>query len=1006
MNRTVFTAELGFKDTSWKAGFRGARSDISGFQRQVAGMNKTFSFLERGFGRVTSVLDKGLAKVRSYARVLRYTLSAALSYATYKGLKFNSQFEDATLGFTSLLGSQSKAKAFMKDLQKISDGTPLRFTEVMKSAQTMLGFEMSADRTKKTLTALNQAIIATGGGAENFQQAALALGQLSANGIAAKEELNQLVTAGVPVNKILQQELGLTGQQVAKIGNEAISSDKVIDAITRGWTKKFRNSAKEAQGSWTFLTGSMRKDWERFMRVATQPLFEKLRVQVLPGASKFIKDLSSVFASASSRHQGIQAYKVTWNWITDSFQAWLNGGGEEKINNAGKTVGSFLAKAIMTFSGANGGAGDNPFFQAGKSAFTGFINGFKSNIDVGDLITSPLGKALGAYMLLKFGPSLGKKLLGGILRAGGGAVGGGLGDAVQSLGIQKVYVVNMPGGGIGGGIGDVVGGGKKGWFGKALDRLSGPGKVAAVARGGVYTLAAGAGAYAGWNTYGKAMLNRHRENEIRKVEQRSDRNLASLDASAAVLDRNGNAVNAAVLRGQAGRSIMTPNAPLVDTNAMKALRQGVKSGLIYGVRDPKFPGGIRAYGGKAKPENALSRAQIEAYDKGMASGSRDPVTGNFKDNRRDSTLGAPPPDLRKLARTSVGLPAETNKAKASGKAAGRAHAAGVIEARPAITQAWNGNVNALNAAGDKANKAANAQGRSVSSQFGAGITEEQSKAITAVQGMIKGVGSAISTGLSSFTSFFSGSSSDGSGAGVPTPGTGDAPSTSAGAKGAGRKVGALTSKALQAKLQEFLGSGGGGLMGGGIGITGDGDWAGSKPIIMQLAQMSGLPITSTKRAMKMTASGNMSDHYIGNRSAFAADLGASPSPQADATAQRLAAAMGGTWVPGQWMNVTRAGYRMQLGWRVPGHFDHIHIGARKLHGGGIFNAPSRGGEGLALLRDGERVIPRSGAHSSSPSRGSVSVSITGNTFVVRNDDDIAAVAQQLADYLSDVMDNS
>lgn len=154
----------------------------------------------------------------------------------------------------------------------------------------------------------------------------------------------------------------------------------------------------------------------------------------------------------------------------------------------------------------------------------------------------------------------------------------------------------------------------------------------------------------------------------------------------------------------------------------------------------------------------------------------------------------------------------------------------------------------------------------------------------------------------------------------------------------------------------YAGLGGGGAAGGGLG----GNWAGTQPLATQWAGMSGLAFGSQKRATKLTASGNISDHWLGNNKAYAVDLPVSGAA-GDPIAARMAAAAGGTWTPGEWMNVTRDGYRYQLGWRVPGHFDHIHAGVKKLHGGGTFRAPSAGGEGMAILRDRERVVPASGA---------------------------------------------
>lgn len=111
---------------------------------------------------------------------------------------------------------------------------------------------------------------------------------------------------------------------------------------------------------------------------------------------------------------------------------------------------------------------------------------------------------------------------------------------------------------------------------------------------------------------------------------------------------------------------------------------------------------------------------------------------------------------------------------------------------------------------------------------------------------------------------------------------------------------------------------------GGVG----GDWAGSLPRALQIAEVGGLPITSQKRSKRLTASGNPSDHWVGSTSSYAVDLAASGAA-GDAAFKRIVTALGQPNLqPGQWHNIVYQGYRYQVGWRTSGHDDHIHIGVR------------------------------------------------------------------------------
>lgn len=122
---------------------------------------------------------------------------------------------------------------------------------------------------------------------------------------------------------------------------------------------------------------------------------------------------------------------------------------------------------------------------------------------------------------------------------------------------------------------------------------------------------------------------------------------------------------------------------------------------------------------------------------------------------------------------------------------------------------------------------------------------------------------------------------------------------------------------------------------GGVG----GNWAGSMPRALQFlswAKSAGYnPNTSghwlsQKRSRKLTASGNPSDHWQGSASSYAVDLGVPDTASGDRLLSQIMAQFGNrNYKGGSWLNVNRDGYRYQIGWRVPGHYDHIHVGVRK-----------------------------------------------------------------------------
>lgn len=114
-----------------------------------------------------------------------------------------------------------------------------------------------------------------------------------------------------------------------------------------------------------------------------------------------------------------------------------------------------------------------------------------------------------------------------------------------------------------------------------------------------------------------------------------------------------------------------------------------------------------------------------------------------------------------------------------------------------------------------------------------------------------------------------------------------------------------------------------------------GNWGGALSRAVRLQKLAGITPSSQKRSRMNTASGGVSDHWVGSTRSYAVDLPGSPGDgRTDAAAQRIVRALGGpaNWGGGNFVT-TRGGYRYQVIWKsnVGGnHYDHIHVGVRRV----------------------------------------------------------------------------
>jgi hypothetical protein len=83
-----------------------------------------------------------------------------------------------------------------------------------------------------------------------------------------------------------------------------------------------------------------------------------------------------------------------------------------------------------------------------------------------------------------------------------------------------------------------------------------------------------------------------------------------------------------------------------------------------------------------------------------------------------------------------------------------------------------------------------------------------------------------------------------------------------------------------------------------------------------------------------TTGSDLSDHHVSRSDSWACDVAVlgiqAPTPATEEAAKRIAAALGvPNWTGGD-LTTTIKGYRFQILWKVAGHFNHVHVGVRKV----------------------------------------------------------------------------
>jgi tape measure domain-containing protein len=244
---------------------------------------------------------------------------AALAWVDY-----SSKLESTRIAFTTMLGSAEAAQRHLDALQQFALKTPFQFGELIDASQRLQALGFRAEQVVPLLEDVGNAVAAAGGGSERLDRVTLALAQIQSKGRLASQEINQLAESGIPVYKMLGEQLGKSRAELVKMVESGEVSSKVfLDAFQKFSQQNF-GGLMEAQSK-TF-TGAMSNIKDALLQtsaVAFAPLFKKLTetAQHFSIASQksdeFKAKLKSVGDTASTAWDGaIKAIKV----LSDAFR--------------------------------------------------------------------------------------------------------------------------------------------------------------------------------------------------------------------------------------------------------------------------------------------------------------------------------------------------------------------------------------------------------------------------------------------------------------------------------------------------------------------------------------------------------------------------------------------------------------------------------------------------------------------------------------------------------------
>jgi tape measure domain-containing protein len=318
---------------------------------ESAGKATADTFFDK-FGRS---FESGKAKLSGSIQTFAAVVTAGFGVAGVVkfGLQAAASLQQAQVGFTTLLGSATKAGNYLKQLQAFAAATPFELNGLIDSSRTLLGVGVSAQKVIPMLRAFGDAAGAVGVGQEAFQRIILATSQSISSGRFQLADLNQLMNNGLPIYNLLSQALGKPVKTIRDMATQGkLLTAEVLPKLQKQMEKDYGGAmAKQGQtlaGVWSTLKDTISIGLSNSLTPLI-PLFSDLvprAANVLVNVFKVVSTYIAAFA------EGITKGEVK----VSGFAGVLQG--------VGARIGGFIS--AFTGSGEKVGELGEPFAKLGE----------------------------------------------------------------------------------------------------------------------------------------------------------------------------------------------------------------------------------------------------------------------------------------------------------------------------------------------------------------------------------------------------------------------------------------------------------------------------------------------------------------------------------------------------------------------------------------------------------------------------------------------------------------
>lgn len=269
-------------------------------------------------------------------------------------------FESLELRFETVLQSAERGKEAFAWVKDFSSATPFRIEGLSESFLLLESFGIKGEQYMRTFGD------AAAGLSIPIKDLSLVMGQIWSKPKAQAEEMLQLIERGVPVTRILSEQLGLTREQIGDIGREGIDGRKVFEALAKGMNQLYGGAMEKMAATGRGMLSTLQDKVQLFigalaggamgsLKEKLEGIINKIDEWAADGTLEQVaKDIGDTIAGVVDSVSSV--VKTLWEWrdtIIEVGKLWALYFAASKVQAWGKALNSAFSVStdlVSTFA--------------------------------------------------------------------------------------------------------------------------------------------------------------------------------------------------------------------------------------------------------------------------------------------------------------------------------------------------------------------------------------------------------------------------------------------------------------------------------------------------------------------------------------------------------------------------------------------------------------------------------------------------------------------------------